>query len=60
MKLTVKEYCDKKNMQPRYIQQLIKEGEIELLKRNWGITDFKKYGNTYILNIKKGYFDKDK
>lgn len=59
--MTIKEYCDKKGMEVRYIQKLIKE-DVEgadhkkLLKEKWGINSYERIGNTYLLNVKKDFF----
>jgi hypothetical protein len=56
MEMTIKEYCEKKEMEPRYIQRIIKEHladglHTDLLRKKWGIAYVKKMGNTYVLTV---------
>lgn len=58
MQLTVKEYCDKVGKEPRYLQKIIKEDKRDLLRANWGIEYYKKFGNTYLLTVNEDFLKK--
>lgn len=60
MEMTIKEYCEKKQMNIRYIQQLIKNEKSELLRTKWGIVHFRKFGNTYALTVDEKHITNDK
>lgn len=57
MQLTIQQYCVKKKIGPRYIQQLIKEQQFGLLAKKWGINKADKIGNTYLLTVDEKYFE---